>query len=38
MYTLQFAFLVKLQGSWTLGKPYGTKPRCYWEHLEERIW
>ncbi len=19
--------------SWTLGKPYGIKPRCYWESL-----
>ncbi len=31
-------FLVYIQGSWTLGKPYGIKPRCYWEHLGERIW
>jgi hypothetical protein len=22
-----------------LGKPYGLKkPRCYWDHVEERIW
>jgi len=21
-----------------LGKPYGIKPRCYWEHLGEHIW
>jgi hypothetical protein len=21
-----------------LGKPYGIKPRCYWENLEECIW
>ncbi len=20
-----------------MGKPYGIKPRCYWEHLEEHI-
>jgi hypothetical protein len=32
-----FTFSVYIHGSWTLGKPYGTKPRCYWEHLGERI-
>jgi len=21
-----------------LGKPYGIKPKCYWEHLGEYIW
>ncbi len=24
--------------NWTLGKPYGIKPRCCWEHLGELIW
>jgi hypothetical protein len=35
---LGFTFLVYTQGSWILGKPYGIKPRCYWEHLGECIW
>jgi hypothetical protein len=30
---LNFIFLVYIQGSWTLGKPYGIKPRYYWEHI-----
>jgi len=25
--------IVYIKGSWTLGKAYGIKPRCYWEHL-----
>jgi hypothetical protein len=33
-----FTFSVYIHGSWTLGKPYGTKPRCYWEQLGEHIW
>jgi hypothetical protein len=30
--------LVYIQGSWTLCKPYGIKPRCYREQLGEHIW
>jgi hypothetical protein len=30
---LHFTFVVYVHGSWTFGKP-----RCYWEHLGERIW
>ncbi len=29
--------IVYIQRSWTLGKPNGIKPRCYWEHLGECI-
>jgi hypothetical protein len=31
-------FSVYTHGSWTLGKAYVIKPRCYGEHLEECIW
>ncbi len=30
-------FFVYIKGSWTVGKPCGIKPRCYWEHLGEWI-
>ncbi len=31
------SFSVYIHGSWTLGRPYGVKPRCYWEHLGDSI-
>jgi hypothetical protein len=34
---LQPAFSVYIHESWTLGKPYGIKLRCYWERLKEQI-
>jgi hypothetical protein len=35
---LDLTFLVYIQGSWILGKPYGIKPRCYCEQLGKQIW
>ncbi len=36
---LGFTYLFhNIQGSWISRKPYGIKPRCYWEHLGEHIW
>jgi hypothetical protein len=32
---LDFIFSFYIHGSWTLGKSYGIKPRCYWEHIGE---
>jgi hypothetical protein len=31
-------FSVYIHESWTLGKPYGIKLRCYWKLLREEIW
>jgi hypothetical protein len=33
----QFTFSVYIHESWTLGKPYGIKLRCYWECLREQL-
>jgi hypothetical protein len=33
---LGIIFSVHIHGSWTLGKPYEIKLRCYWEHAWER--
>jgi len=30
-------FSVCIDESWTLGKPYGIKLRCYWESLGEQL-
>jgi hypothetical protein len=30
-------FSVYIHESWTLGKPYGIKGRCYWEQFEEHL-
>jgi hypothetical protein len=34
---LDFTFLVYLKGSWTLGKLYEIKPKCYWEQLGNNL-
>jgi hypothetical protein len=31
-------FSVSIDESWTWGKPYGIKLRCYWESLGEQLW
>jgi hypothetical protein len=33
----QLTFSVYIHESWTLGKPYGIKLRCYWECLREQL-
>jgi hypothetical protein len=33
----QPTFSVYIHESWTLGKPYGIKLRCYWERIREQL-